>query len=276
MDRWDPSVIDPDSPQWRQAVSLKRERAFAMLEGEGLTRDEIEQKYDGYHREQGAAFHDCKLREEVTGGHLLGWRQGETLLAYASVCQSELLGDKSRPIYNVLDVCLHPSLTPARCDAILSSLLERAGGAGFERSSLLHPRPVRQRHLLRGRVRQAVVPVAPARTNRGAAMRNTEAEVRQWFRHLYQTLTEDDGSHSLQHCRSLTDCLAIANEKVTDPEFRQAVSDIKEDVAHGHPLSRAMEQSPDAFKPVHVAVIRYGELHGEVDLVLERYLETRK
>ena len=129
MDRWDPNVIDPDGPQWPQAVSLKRERAFAMLEGEGLTRDEIEQAYDGYQREQGVAFHDRKLREEVTGGHLLGWRQGETLLAYASVCQSELLGDKSRPIYNVLDVCLHPSLTPPQCDAILSSLLERAQAA---------------------------------------------------------------------------------------------------------------------------------------------------
>ena len=55
-------------------------------------------------------------------------------------------------------------------------------------------------------------------------MINSEAEVRQWFRHLYQTLTEDDGSHSLKHCRSLADCLAVANEKVTDPNFRQTVT----------------------------------------------------
>lgn len=123
---WNPTVIEPDSPQWEQAVALKRERAFSMLDQDGLTRQEIEQKYDGYHREQGIAFHDRKLREEVMGGHLLGWWLDDVLMAYASINQNELLGYQHCPTYNVLDVCVSPLVPPAGCEAIVGSLLERA------------------------------------------------------------------------------------------------------------------------------------------------------
>ncbi len=127
MNHWNPTVIEPDSPQWEQAVALKRERAFSMLvDQDELTRQEVEQKYDGYHREQGIAFHDRKLREEVMGGHLLGWWLDDALMAYASVNQNELLGYKNRLIYNVLDVCVSPLVPPAGCEAIVGSLLERA------------------------------------------------------------------------------------------------------------------------------------------------------
>ncbi len=126
MTPWNSTVIELDTPQWEQAVALKRTRAFAMLEHDGLTLQEIKQKYDGYHQEQGIAFHDQKLREEVMGGHLLGWWQGEALLAYASVYQSELLGYKSRSLYIVKDICVAPTVQPAQCDALLGSLLARA------------------------------------------------------------------------------------------------------------------------------------------------------
>lgn len=125
-DHWNPTVIEPDSPQWEQAVALKRERAFSMLEQDGLTRQEVEQKYNGYHREQGIAFHDRKLREAVMGGHLLGWWQDDALMAYASVQQTELLGYKHRLVYNVLDVCVSPLVPPAGCEAIVASLHGRA------------------------------------------------------------------------------------------------------------------------------------------------------
>lgn len=124
-----PTRIELDGSQWLQAVDLKRERAFAMLEQDGLTRKEIKQRYNAYQREQGIGLHDQKLREEITGGQLLGWWQGNRLVAYASVCEADLLGDKNRLIFNVLDVCLSPAATPEQCEAIITSLLALAQAA---------------------------------------------------------------------------------------------------------------------------------------------------
>lgn len=127
-----PMPIELDSPQWRQAVDLKRERAFAMLEQEGLAREEIEQRYGAYQQEQGVSFHDQKLREEITGGQLLGWWEADKLTAYASVCEAELLGDESRSVFNVLDVCLGVEATPRQCEAVVSSLLAKAQAASVQ------------------------------------------------------------------------------------------------------------------------------------------------
>ena len=122
--------IEQDDPQWLEAVALKRERAFGMLEDEGLTRPEIEQRYAAYQQEQGIGFHELKLREEITGGYLLGWRQSGALMAYASLVEADLLGGKNRLVFNILDVCLSSEASPELKNEIVRSLRAKAEEAG--------------------------------------------------------------------------------------------------------------------------------------------------
>lgn len=96
---------------------------------------------------------------------------------------------------------------------------------------------------------------------------NKENNVIAWFRALYQALA---GTHAN---RSWCDCLDLANAIVPDPEFQRVVRGVADVVKLGFPLSLTMEMFPKVFSPDHVAVIRYGEMYGEVDLTLERYVE---
>jgi type II secretory pathway component PulF len=97
-------------------------------------------------------------------------------------------------------------------------------------------------------------------------MTPNEDNVISWFRALYQALVDPNVP------KSLLECLDAASASATDPQFQQSVEALTEVVKLGFPLSRAMELLPHTFSSNHVAVIRYGEMYGEMDLTLERYI----
>lgn len=94
----------------------------------------------------------------------------------------------------------------------------------------------------------------------------TQEEVREWSRHFYKALQNGSG-------KSLTECLEAATQQQTNQDFLRALVEVREIVARGYSLSTAMALHPHVFNDKYVTVIRYGELWGEVDLVLERYVE---
>jgi hypothetical protein len=102
--------------------------------------------------------------------------------------------------------------------------------------------------------------------SRKIMMTPNEYNVIPWFRALYQALIDPCVG------RKLPLCLDAANASVTDPVFQDEVETLTEIVELGFSLSRTMELFPQSFSSSHVAVIRYGEIYGEMDLILERYV----
>ena len=97
---------------------------------------------------------------------------------------------------------------------------------------------------------------------------NNEGNVIAWFRALHQVLT---GPRVAEY--SWCDCMDMATQSVPDPEFQRIGAAVASVARLGIPLSKVMEIFPNVFSPHHVAVVRYGEMYGEVDLTLERYVD---
>ena len=95
----------------------------------------------------------------------------------------------------------------------------------------------------------------------------TVDEVNEWTLAFCEALDHHDGRHSL------LDHLQQANQQQSNPEFRQVLEAVYETVARGHSLSYAFSQHPDAFNETYVTTVRYGEIYGEVDATLRRYVE---
>lgn len=120
----------PGSPDWDEAVANKRERAYAMAEAEGFSRDQIEQRYADYRRAKTRDFHDEMLRREVGAGRLLTWWRGGRMVAYAPIATAPLLGDESYLIFTVADVWAEPSLPEAEREQVVGDLLDQARAEG--------------------------------------------------------------------------------------------------------------------------------------------------
>ena len=96
----------------------------------------------------------------------------------------------------------------------------------------------------------------------------TEQEVDTWMQDLYTVLSRTDRP------RSFIECLDTAAQNQQQNEvFHSILQAIREVVSLGYPLSRAMSLHPEVFSNAHVCVVRYGEMYGEVDLTLQRYVE---
>lgn len=119
-------VVEPDAPEWDIAVENKRRRAFALVEKEGISRQEIEQRYEAYRQDKGISFHDERLRQEAGHGHLLTWWQGDAMVAYAPVNTAQLIGSTNHGVFNVVDVWAQPNLSEVQLEQIVSDLLEQA------------------------------------------------------------------------------------------------------------------------------------------------------
>jgi len=65
-------------------------------------------------------------------------------------------------------------------------------------------------------------------------------------------------------------CLEIGIEQCRDPRFAEALRSALCDIEHGLPLSEAMGRRPSDFSGLYVAMIRAGEVSGQLDDVLER------
>ena len=69
---------------------------------------------------------------------------------------------------------------------------------------------------------------------------------------------------------ALLRALYILEEQTSSPRFRQIISQVRQDVEAGTPLSDAMEKHPVAFDRLYVSMVRAGEIGGVLDLTLDR------
>jgi type IV pilus assembly protein PilC len=72
--------------------------------------------------------------------------------------------------------------------------------------------------------------------------------------------------------RSFVGCMESATANQTGPAFVAVLSGITAVVAAGYPLSRAMSLHPDVFDSDYRVAVRYGEMHGQLDTVMLRYV----
>lgn len=122
--------VEPNTPEWLVAVENKKHRAFAMLEKEGFTRHEVEQRYDAYRQDKGISFHDERLRQEVGTGQLLTWWQDDAMVAYAPVNTSRLIGSADHGVFNIADIWAQSSLEQVALEQIVTDLLDQAMSNG--------------------------------------------------------------------------------------------------------------------------------------------------
>ena len=102
---------------------------------------------------------------------------------------------------------------------------------------------------------------------KGKALEVTEHELGEWILAFCTALDNHDGKHSL------LDHLRHANRQQSNPEFCHVLENVYESAAQGYPLSHAFSQHPDVFTEAFVTTVRYGEIYGEVDITLRRYVE---
>ena len=96
-----------------------------------------------------------------------------------------------------------------------------------------------------------------------------EEKVVSWFRSLYQAIR----NATPQRRHPFVDYIDMATQAQTDPQFQRSAEAVAAIVRLGFPLSQSMEMLPNVFHDKHIAVVRYGEMYGELDLTLERYVE---
>ncbi len=97
-------------------------------------------------------------------------------------------------------------------------------------------------------------------------MRVTPEEIQAWTRDFYNAILEPKTA-------SLIDRFNPTIERQPNEEFRRVLSAVSDVVALGFPLSKALSLFPDVFDPNYITIIRYGEIHGELDVVLKRFLD---
>lgn len=67
--------------------------------------------------------------------------------------------------------------------------------------------------------------------------------------------------------------LNIVAEQSENKAFRKVMSQVRDDISNGVPLSEAMSKHPKAFNTLYVNMIRAGEQGGILDAILERLSE---
>ncbi len=68
----------------------------------------------------------------------------------------------------------------------------------------------------------------------------------------------------------LTSILDILAKQANSRKLRKVLTEAREKVAGGMPLSKAFEEYPDVFDPITIALIRAGEESGHLDLIFRR------
>ena len=69
---------------------------------------------------------------------------------------------------------------------------------------------------------------------------------------------------------ALLRALYILEAQTENPRFRKILSEVRQDVEAGAPLSDAIERHPVAFDRLYVSMVRAGEVGGVLDVTLER------
>lgn len=92
-------------------------------------------------------------------------------------------------------------------------------------------------------------------------------DLENWTRDLNKALQTANGQ------RSFMDCLVMATRQQADEDFRRTLNAVADVVALGHRFSGALALFPQVFPMDYVTIVRYGEIYGELDLVLRRLVE---
>lgn len=95
----------------------------------------------------------------------------------------------------------------------------------------------------------------------------TEEEVCDWTRTFCIALETHDGRHSL------LDYLQQATQQQGNAEFCAILDSVRDNVSQGYALSHALSQHPEVFREPYVTTVRYGEIYGELDIALRRYID---
>jgi type IV pilus assembly protein PilC len=69
---------------------------------------------------------------------------------------------------------------------------------------------------------------------------------------------------------TLVRALAVLSEQVQSPKLRTAVIGVRNEVERGSTLSQALARHGEVFDPLYVAMVRAGEVGGQLDNVLAR------
>lgn len=94
----------------------------------------------------------------------------------------------------------------------------------------------------------------------------TQDEVREWARAFHASLTGATVKSLVQH-------LVESAQQVSNEHLLGALADVQSVVEQGNSLSGALAQHPDIFNKNFITIVRYGEIYGEVDLTLQRFVE---
>ena len=73
--------------------------------------------------------------------------------------------------------------------------------------------------------------------------------------------------------KPLTQHLTESAEQVSNEHLRRALHAVQSELERGNSLSGALAQHPDVFDKNFITIVRYGEIYGEVDLTLQRFVE---
>lgn len=73
---------------------------------------------------------------------------------------------------------------------------------------------------------------------------------------------------------SLPESLTILSEQTVNPSFRLVLSDLERKIVGGENLGNALSQYPQYFSPIYIALVRAGEMSGNLEIVLTRLAET--
>ena len=69
--------------------------------------------------------------------------------------------------------------------------------------------------------------------------------------------------------QSLVGMLTDLSARQANPELRQVIEQVNQEVQAGNPLSRAMAQHPRVFDQDYIATVRQGEVGGDLDQTLK-------
>lgn len=107
---------------------------------------------------------------------------------------------------------------------------------------------------------------APDTKTRQASVYVTDKELEEWTLHIVASLSED---------LPLIKIFDLAGAKTKNESLQRFSRDAPEFLMKGYVLSDIMEMNRHIFNRDYVTTVRYGEIYGEVDAALEKWLRSR-
>ena len=94
----------------------------------------------------------------------------------------------------------------------------------------------------------------------------TQDEIREWARAFHASLV-------CGTVKALAKHFAESVEAVSNVHLKHALDRVTAALEKGYSLSGALAEHPDVFDKNFITIVRYGEIYGEIDLTLQRFVE---